>query len=61
MNPVPGGMWFDGDDLNPIGQYATNPSQIHFLLKDTILYRFIISHFLVKKKKYISSWMCVTL
>lgn len=41
------GMRFDGDDLNPVGQYATNPSQIHFPLKGTILYWFIISSFLV--------------
>lgn len=43
--------WLDGDDLNPIGQYATNPSLIHFPLKGTILSCFIISSFLVQKKK----------
>jgi hypothetical protein len=41
------GMWFDGDDLNPLGQYAANLSQTHSPLKGMIWYRFIISSFLI--------------
>lgn len=48
---------FDGDDLNPVGQYATNPSQTHSTLTSITWYWFLTSSFLANRSTFLDEYV----